>query len=137
MAGRHLVAALAAVVMAAGSARAQAAPAAGGAMTVRGTGRALVEALGFNYAAQVVMSPDGTPRAADYPVIGVVVEGSPAHTAGVEKGDAILAVNGRDGREPALFRKREPGERYVLRLRRGGEVREVEVVAAPLPAGAR
>lgn len=133
-----ILAALVAVAAQAGQASAQQQPSSAGTITVRqGNSRPLQEALGFNYSAQVVLGVDGVPRAAWFPVIGGVVEGSPAHAAGIVAGDSIVAVNGKDGREPALFRERRPGTRYVMRIRHGQETREVTLVAAPAPARAQ
>lgn len=133
------LAAAVAVVAGAGCASAQQPGSAGGerrpssAITVRqGNVRSLAEALGLGYSAQVVLGADGTPRAAEFPVIATVVDGSPAHAAGLATGDAIISVNGRDGREAGLFRDRRPGQRYVVRVRRGETVREVVLVTAPL-----
>lgn len=66
------------------------------------------------------------------PVITGVRPGSPAAEAGLTVGDVILSVDGQDTEERLPnFRIATPGRQYVLRVRRGGEEREVAIVAAP------
>ena len=65
------------------------------------------------------------PRMADRAVVVRVLEGSPVHAAGLQPGDTILSVNGRDGREKRLFPDRTPGARYDVRVRRMGQVHAV------------
>ena len=68
----------------------------------------------------------------EFPVVSSVEANSPATTAGLAVGDTILAVDGRDTRDDGpMFRHLQPGSRYVLRLRGGGAVREVAIVAGP------
>lgn len=62
-----------------------------------------------------------------------IVEGLPAQAAGIERYDLIVAVNG-DGdasseRLRRVLRDAEPGSKIKLEIRRGGEVRKVEVTA--------
>lgn len=62
-----------------------------------------------------------------------IVEGLPAEAAGIERFDLIVAVNG-DGdasseRLRRVLRDAEPGSKIKLEIRRGGEVRKVEVTA--------
>jgi hypothetical protein len=62
-----------------------------------------------------------------------VAEGLPAQAAGIERFDLIVAVNG-DGdasseRLRRVLRDAEPGSKIKLEIRRGGEVRQVEVTS--------
>lgn len=77
----------------------------------------------------------GQPRgtAAKAPTVSLVEPGSPAALAGLRVGDSIVELNGVDTRGTPLFAVREPGTRYVLRIRRGDEEREVTLVVAPPP----
>lgn len=66
-----------------------------------------------------------------------VFDGSPAERAGIRAGDVLVRVNGRSADERSLSsfaRRVRPGEPVRLTLRREGEVREVELRAAPRPA---
>lgn len=110
-----------------GAAHAQTTPAPqpGGAPNVF-HGRGTQGALGFSY--RIVTAGVGEQA---FPVVIRLVEGSPAAVAGIRIGDRITAVNGRDGREDALFPQRAPGTRYTVRIRRDGEEREIEFTLAP------
>ena len=62
-----------------------------------------------------------------------VVEGSPADQAGLQVGDEVLAVDGRQATELSLAEAREilkraPGTRVRLRVRSGEAAREVELM---------
>ena len=92
--------------------------------------------LGFTYRGTPSVAPDGAVRSADYPLVVAVVEGSPAQRSGIAVGDVIVRVNGRDGREAALFRDRSPGTRYVVRVRRGDREEEITFVFGPAGDGA-
>lgn len=70
-------------------------------------------------------------RAAAFPMVSRVDPGSPAATAGLRVGDAIVALNGVDSRNGPLFTRIEPGVRYVVRVRRGDEERELALTVAP------
>jgi S1-C subfamily serine protease len=79
------------------------------------------------------MSMGSVPRASSaYPVISAVLPGTPAHRAGLEAGDQILEIGGRDAREEGALRV-QAGVRYTYRIRRGQEEREVTLVAAARP----
>ncbi|MFL5384174.1 MAG: PDZ domain-containing protein [Longimicrobiaceae bacterium] len=80
----------------------------------------------------------GQPRArpAGFPTVSRVDPGSPAAAARLRVGDAIVAVNGVDSREGPLFPRIEAGVRYVLRIRRGDEERELALTVAPPAASA-
>jgi S1-C subfamily serine protease len=91
--------------------------------------------LGFTYTGTPMISPDGTVRFADYPVVTAVADSSEAQKAGIRVGDVILQVNGRDGREAALFRNRNPGTQYRLTVRRGTQPLELSFTfGAPAPS---
>lgn len=70
-------------------------------------------------------------RAAGFPTVSRVETGSPAAAAGLRVGDAILSLNGADSRDGPLFSRVEPGTRYVVRIRRGDEERELTLTVAP------
>lgn len=70
------------------------------------------------------------------PVIGEVVEGGPADSAGVQTGDRILAVDGRSVETWQEFKRaieERPGETLELRVRRAG----AETTLAVRPAERR
>jgi predicted metalloprotease with PDZ domain len=61
-----------------------------------------------------------------------VIVGSPAQRAGLRPGDTIVTVNGRDPRLRGSFADRQVGARWVVRIQRAGEERDVSfVIAAP------
>jgi S1-C subfamily serine protease len=68
-------------------------------------------------------------------VITSVEPGSPAQQAGLERGDRLLSIGGRDAQErmPELAGLLEPGRRLAVRVERDGVVREIPVVVAPRP----
>jgi regulator of sigma E protease len=66
----------------------------------------------------------------DRPIVGAVDPGSPADTAGILPGDEILAIDGRavPSWEEALYHiLLRPDKALALRVRRGGEERDVAV----------
>ncbi|HEY7516461.1 MAG TPA: RIP metalloprotease RseP [Vicinamibacteria bacterium] len=68
----------------------------------------------------------------DRPIVGKVDEGSPAAVAGIQTGDEIVSIEGErpETWEDALYDILvRPGKKYAIRVRRGAEEREVEVVA--------
>lgn len=65
-------------------------------------------------------------------VVTAITAGSPAEAAGLRVGDEILAIDGCDLQEICVnWRQLVPGQRYRLRVRSGGEVRETTLVPAP------
>jgi S1-C subfamily serine protease len=75
--------------------------------------------------------PDGSYRVVNFPVVIRVDSGSVAAQAGFHLGDVLLAVNGRDTREARPFRL-QPGEvRWVVRIRRGEEEKELVMEVPP------
>lgn len=73
----------------------------------------------------------------NYPQVGLVIKRSPADTAGLEIGDMIIEINGKDPRDkrnhPYPILDPEIGATFVVRIRRGDTEREVTLVAAPRP----
>lgn len=98
------------------------------------TGRRAKADIGFGVEFQMAQSPTGM-RMTGYPRLGAVRPGSSAARAGLATGDVLVAVDGRDTQQAAAwFADAVPGRRYTLRVRRGGEEREVVVEAGPPPA---
>ena len=84
--------------------------------------------LVYSYAMDGQVFGNGRPiptRMPYHAVVARVLDGSPVQAAGLQGGDTILSVNGRDGREKKLFPDRTPGARYDLRIRRMGRVHDV------------
>lgn len=75
------------------------------------------------------MAPDGRVRFAEYPLVTEVARGGPAERVGIRADDVIVSANGKDAREQKALLPTRAGERFVLRVRRGSEVREFTVVA--------
>jgi predicted metalloprotease with PDZ domain len=67
-----------------------------------------------------------------------VRRGSPADSAGVHEGDVVIRINGRDAEDAFddLPEELKAGDRVRLRLRRGDDERDVEIVAARRPGRA-
>lgn len=78
-------------------------------------------------------------ESAGEPILYAVQPASPAARAGLREGDVLTHVradpitSGRGGRALGAVR---PGERVVLRIRRGGRVMEITLVAGRRPAAA-
>lgn len=103
--------------------------------------------LGISFSSNFEVDEDRHGRAfrfEGYPVIEAVEPGSPARRAGVEVGDVLLRMGGRDmTRERiALDELLKPGHRLELQVRRDGKVRTLtaaiverprEMTLAPLP----
>jgi len=66
-------------------------------------------------------------RSAEGPVVAGVTPGSAAQTAGLRADDLLLELNGMpiSGRIAAWMRERTPGETIKVKIRRGGEEREL------------
>ena len=67
------------------------------------------------------LSDDGARRATSPPSVSSITPCSPAHRAGLEPGDILLKVNGRDGTAGRLFPNGAPGTPYHLEVQRGTE----------------
>jgi hypothetical protein len=94
---------------------------------------------GFEQAFPIRITGSGDQiRTVDYLRVARVRSGTGAARAGIQPGDEILAVNGLDGkalRSWVALVTQEPGTRYVLRIRRGTQVREVDAVLDPITSG--
>jgi S1-C subfamily serine protease len=84
--------------------------------------------LGFSIHVVVAAGAAGL-ETVDYPVVDAVRAGSPAERVGLRADDVILAIDGRDAREPRMFRDLTPGRKYLLHVRRGGDTLDLEVEA--------
>lgn len=69
-------------------------------------------------------------KAAHPPVVTGVVACSPAHRAGLQPGDRILSVDGRDARQAPVFPVARPGTVYRLTVERDGQRRGVVIRVA-------
>jgi membrane-associated protease RseP (regulator of RpoE activity) len=87
--------------------------------------------LGFS----IAMNP-GPHNEYTYPYVVELEPGSAAARAGLAVGDTILASDGNDVRQSRLFPAASAGKRYVLRVRRDGEERELTYVYPSPPATA-
>lgn len=65
------------------------------------------------------------------PTILGVTPCSPAHEAGLQPGDVLARVNGRDVREGPPFPESEPGTGYHIEFLRDGRPRETTLVVGP------
>jgi len=110
-------------------------PGQGGRGTVTGSrnGRVDVAYTGIFPGGRPVMAPDGSPRWADYPEVREVAPGSPADRVGIQPGDVLLLVNGKDARDPRTLIA-EPGTVFTIRLRRGTTVHEFVLTSVRQPA---
>ncbi len=85
---------------------------------------------------------DSALKAREFSGAGVVITGlvvgAPAESAGVQVGDVVTAVNGRDVKTVAQFRTmiatQRPGQQLSVRLWREGRTQEVAITLADLDA---
>ncbi|MEP6619711.1 MAG: PDZ domain-containing protein [bacterium] len=84
---------------------------------------------GLSWGAPITTGPDGAPKWATYPVIRGVAPDSPAAKAGLAVGDSIVTVNDVDARTPRILDAKEGGEKFSIRVRRGGEYLDFAIVA--------
>ena len=101
------------------------APGATAAQSGASAGTTVRASLGFAYSSNLVDDAAGATRWADYPLVRHVYSGSPAARAGLQVGDQILRINGRDGTEPSAYHNPRVGERCTLVVQRG--TRQVEI----------
>lgn len=85
--------------------------------------------LGFHRGVRDPMEPEAERR---LPVVRAVYPCSPAHLAGLEPGDLLIAVDGEDARRPAPFGG-ALGSEYDVVLDRAGERLTVKLVRAERP----
>lgn len=98
------------------------------------TGRVAKADVGFGVEFQL-SSTSGEVRRFGYPRVASVKPTSSAARAGLTVGDVLIAVDGRDTRQPGnWWADLAPGRRYTLRVRRGEEERNMEIEAGPPPA---
>ncbi|HEV7588667.1 MAG TPA: PDZ domain-containing protein [Longimicrobium sp.] len=86
--------------------------------------------IGFRYEWRDVIIQVGI-RPSTLPLVGCVVVGSSAARAGLQPGDVIVSVNGRDPRVRGTFADRRVGTRWVIRIQRDQEEREVAFTIDP------
>lgn len=74
-------------------------------------------------------------RYAEYPTVESVDPGSPAERAGVQARDKLIALDGRDVTQTdvPLGKLLMPGARLTLRVKRGGEMKDLVAVIQPRP----
>ena len=89
---------------------------------------------GISYSGEVSLDASDEAIWADFPVVAAVAPGSPGAMAGVKVGDAILSVNGADGRKGKPFRPDGAGVSFLIRVRRGSDLLEFTVVSVSPPA---
>ncbi len=85
--------------------------------------------LGFS----TVWGSGSLPKPGGYPRVGQVFCGYPADEAGLQPGDLVLAVNGRDGRQPRAISAGRPGTVVEFRIQPGQEVLEMTMVSVRDP----
>lgn len=68
-----------------------------------------------------------------YPKVTRVYCGYPAYDAGIRVGDLVLAVNGRDARQPRVLAAGRPGTVLEVRIQRSQEVLEFNMVSVRHP----
>lgn len=101
------------------------APSAAAAQSGGNAGTTTRASLGFAYSSNLLDDAAGAMKWADYPLVRHVYSGSPAARAGLQVGDQILRINGRDGTEPTAYHNPRIGEQCTLLVQRG--TRQVEI----------
>lgn len=85
---------------------------------------AVMWAVFFAYGIDEVKSPD------EYPVVGAVLPDSTAAAAGLRRGDRVIAIDGKDARQPETFFNEilmSPGTRKAVTLEREGRRLQVQM----------
>jgi S1-C subfamily serine protease len=75
-------------------------------------------------------------RFLSYPEIASVDPSSPAQRAGLAPGDTLLAYDGRDlrGTDISMTKLLRPNARVMIRVKRGGRIKELPVIVAEAPS---
>ena len=106
-------------------------PTAGTTITVPGR---LKGFTGISYSGDFSFDANGEGGWADFPVVTAVAAGSPGEMAGLKVGDAILSVNGADSRKGKMLGADSAGVSFLIRVRRGSDLREFTVISVLKPA---
>lgn len=92
----------------------------------------------FSSSYEISSSPEGygITHFKAYPSIESVEPSSPAERAGIERGDVLLNLAGRDLRDAQVVfgEMLKPGSRLALKLKRGVETKTVTVLIEPRPS---
>jgi hypothetical protein len=94
--------------------------------------------MGVTFSAEYIRTPEST-RFTAFHGVESVEPGSPAERAGIQRGDRLLSIGGRelqDG-EFNFIELLKPGNRLPVRLLRGVETRNVSVLIEPRPSDFR
>lgn len=86
--------------------------------------------LRWGFSIRMVAGPN---REYTHPTVLRLASGSTAEAAGLQVGDTIVSVDGRDTRQPPMFADDSPGVRHLMRIRRGGEEMELTFVMPAIP----
>jgi S1-C subfamily serine protease len=91
--------------------------------------------FGVTVSTSGTIDESGVATYSGYPIVTGVQAGSPAARAGVQVRDILLSFNSHDMKNPlALKDLMQPGTNFVVRLRRGDELKEVRGVIETRPA---
>jgi S1-C subfamily serine protease len=92
--------------------------------------------LGFSYgwSGGIAVERDGRVTMRTHPRVSTVRRRTGAAAAGLQAGDVIVSVDGRDARDPAALRDIRPGHSVTLLVRRGRRERRIVVRVAREPA---
>lgn len=90
--------------------------------------------LGVRFDQQSISQQDNGPAMYELGTIESVEPGSPAESAGLERGDLLLSIGGTDARKP-LATILKPGMHVQVRLQRGRSIRDVTVLVKRRPRG--
>jgi S1-C subfamily serine protease len=91
--------------------------------------------FGVTVSTSGTIDESGAATYSGYPIVTGVQAGSPAERAGVQVKDILLSFNSHDMKNPlALKALLQPGANFVVRLRRGNDLKEVRGVIEPRPS---